>query len=832
MKKLTFWKSLFLLCALIVGSSSAWGQVSTATATNGKSYVVAYYANNKYYALPHGTTSGTWDGTEVTLNSANKVNTSVASSLSWTLTEGSTSGQFYITYKSSNKTYYLTKSGTTGDNKNINVVQSSGNDHLWEFSLNSGNNNYTVKSLKSITSGTTGASLIYLGYGSVGKFGVYASSSAAKIILLEIGDVITHTLTYSATNGSISGVEYGTTTAVASGGSIIEGGKVTLTASPASGYKFKEWSVDGTGSALSSTSTNPTTFTMGTANATVTAVFEEDNTKYDINLNQTSDGTIEADKEQAQSGETVTLTPTPDDGYRLASWTVLDGDANEVTVTNNQFTMPPSDVDVEATFKQIRTITIDGSLENGSITKDKNDAIQGETVTLTITPDTDYELDELEVSYGSPSTAVSTTKVDATHYSFEMPDANVNVTAVFDVAKGTLTNPYTVAELADVDQNTIIYVTGYIIGSNNNNRLYKTGSSVTDANWFIMDTPNTSYTNGTNTYPTGSVGVELPSGILRKNYGLVSNSNMLGEKVLIKGTRKDYYGTKGVKSTTMVIYNNSATSLETIESTSDIPNYSADRNELYFIRSVNTNTITGAANVVKETDAGVCTAEEIKITDGLPLNIAKDITADKVTNSRTLSADADAYTWYEPYAYTLPDGNTAYTFTGANGSSLTFEEAGQTLAANTPYLIIAGSNVNGSINAETVVKATPAANVSGGEFNNWRFVGTYNSMTAAEAAAANMWALGSGNKWKYYTGTDTWGVYPRRCYMINSTEKASSARTFDTVFGGEATYIELVNKTNPEESRIYTLDGKYVGTKKDVLKSGVYVSNGKKFMVK
>ena len=182
----------------------------------------------------------------------------------------------------------------------------------------------------------------------------------------------------------------------------------------------------------------------------------------------------------------------------------------------------------------------------------------------------------------------------------------------------------------------------------------------------------------------------------------------------------------------------------------------------------------------------------------------------------------------------MPAGNTAYTFTGASGSSLTFTELGsQTLAANTPYLIIAGDDVNGSINAETVIKATPATNTSGGTQGDWQFVGTYNSMKADEAAAANMWALGSGNKWKYYTGTDTWGVYPRRCYMINSTEKTSNnARTFDTVFGGEATYIELINKTNPEESRIYTLDGKYVGTKKDVLKGGVYVRNGKKFVIK
>ena len=49
--------------------------------------------------------------------------------------------------------------------------------------------------------------------------------------------------------------------------------QVTITANPAAGYNFGSWSVSGTGSTLSSTSANPTTFTMGTANATVTATF-------------------------------------------------------------------------------------------------------------------------------------------------------------------------------------------------------------------------------------------------------------------------------------------------------------------------------------------------------------------------------------------------------------------------------------------------------------------------------------------------------------------------------------------------------------------------------
>ena len=98
-------------------------------------------------------------------------------------------------------------------------------------------------------------------------------SSANYVGSIVINYTPAHTLTYSATNGSISGVVYNTSTAVASGASVAEGGKVTLTATPISGYAFNGWEVSGTGSTLSSTSTNPTTFTMGTANSTVTATF-------------------------------------------------------------------------------------------------------------------------------------------------------------------------------------------------------------------------------------------------------------------------------------------------------------------------------------------------------------------------------------------------------------------------------------------------------------------------------------------------------------------------------------------------------------------------------
>ena len=56
--------------------------------------------------------------------------------------------------------------------------------------------------------------------------------------------------------------------------SVREQATTTITASANAGYKFTGWSVSGTGASLSSTSDNPTTLTMGTTDATVTATFE------------------------------------------------------------------------------------------------------------------------------------------------------------------------------------------------------------------------------------------------------------------------------------------------------------------------------------------------------------------------------------------------------------------------------------------------------------------------------------------------------------------------------------------------------------------------------
>ncbi|MBR3100667.1 MAG: hypothetical protein IKH19_02815 [Muribaculaceae bacterium] len=93
-------------------------------------------------------------------------------------------------------------------------------------------------------------------------------------------------------------------------------------------------------------------------------------------------------------------------------------------------------------------INVPESFENGMVTSDKEAASIGETVTLTVTPDEGYELENLTVTFtpeDEPSGAplrlrggnVELTPGDNGTYTFEMPAAPVTVSATFREAIAT-----------------------------------------------------------------------------------------------------------------------------------------------------------------------------------------------------------------------------------------------------------------------------------------------------------------------------------------------------------------------------------------------------------
>ena len=258
----------------------------------------------------------------------------------------------------------------------------------------------------------------------------------------------THTLTYSATNGSIAGVDAGSN-AVASGADVAESAEVTLTATPADGYAFSSWEVSGTGSTLTSTSTNPTTFTMGTANATVTANFVAAGDY--ITASPTS-------ADIASAGDVAEFTLTTNivsPSYAVAYYTTSAGDETTTKPSwlgDVEFSSNTLDIEVVAnsgaprtaylkvysgtTYSSVitinqagkaYTISVDDEVTGGSIEADLTEAVVGATVTLTATPDAAYTFGSWAVYEDD-----MTTEVTVTDNKFTMPACEVYVTATFN----------------------------------------------------------------------------------------------------------------------------------------------------------------------------------------------------------------------------------------------------------------------------------------------------------------------------------------------------------------------------------------------------------------
>ena len=135
--------------------------------------------------------------------------------------------------------------------------------------------------------------------------------------------------------------------------SAAEGTTVAITATPNAGYKvtgYSAWKTGDTSTTVTVSSNG--TFTMPGYPVTVSATFERDNTQYTIALANTANGTVSASATSALSGTTITLTPTPAEGYVLYALHVYKtSDINTVvTVTDNTFVMPSYNVTVSATF--------------------------------------------------------------------------------------------------------------------------------------------------------------------------------------------------------------------------------------------------------------------------------------------------------------------------------------------------------------------------------------------------------------------------------------------------------------------------------------------------
>ena len=151
-----------------------------------------------------------------------------------------------------------------------------------------------------------------------------------------------------------SGTQYNITTTVnPTGAGTVEGAgqyyentQCTLTATANHGYTFDNWTLNNV-----EVSNSPTyTFTV-TGDANYTANFTALVEHHVTYTPQLTHGTISVSPVNAFVGDIITLTATPETGYVLDQWEVNTASKGNVTVENDQFTMPDCDVTVSASFR-------------------------------------------------------------------------------------------------------------------------------------------------------------------------------------------------------------------------------------------------------------------------------------------------------------------------------------------------------------------------------------------------------------------------------------------------------------------------------------------------
>lgn len=135
-----------------------------------------------------------------------------------------------------------------------------------------------------------------------------------------------------------------------------EGRSTTINANPSEGYRFVRWEViSGIGSQIADETAATTSFTMGSEDTLVQAVFEEITYTLSLTASPSSGGTPKANENILKPGETTEIVANPVSGYRFIRWEITsgtEGAITDVSLENTTFTMGTSDAFVQAVFER------------------------------------------------------------------------------------------------------------------------------------------------------------------------------------------------------------------------------------------------------------------------------------------------------------------------------------------------------------------------------------------------------------------------------------------------------------------------------------------------
>jgi hypothetical protein len=205
-------------------------------------------------------------------------------------------------------------------------------------------------------------------------------------------------------------------------------------------------------------------------------------------------------------------------------------------------------------------------------------------------------------------------------------------------------------------------------------------------------------------------------------------------------------------------------------------------------------------------------------------------------SGRTLAAADQWNTLTLPFDLTLEgsvlEGATVETLTAATVTdgdpvhvSLTFAEAGEALGAGKPYIVKVSPAIMNPAFANVVISSTMGQTIEKGGV---KFIGYFDAFDINPRT--DIFYIGANNELLYFADSNpeaTRTLYPFRAYF--QIDGLSSAPVFSLDFGDGTTSLGKPQITT-EDGEWYTLQGMKVGKKPTT--AGVYIHNGKKFVIK
>ena len=647
------------------------------------------------------------------------------------------------------------------------------------------------------------------------------NANTSVVAEFEVIPPTTYTLSIKATgNGSVS---YGNTSVKGktSTFTVNEGTSVTITLTPDDGYRVKSLTVNNT-DVTSSITDNQYTISSISANTNVAAEFEAiPPTTYTLSIKATGNGTVsygdasvkgKTSTFTVKEGTSVTITLTPDDGYRVKSLVVNNTDVTS-SISNNQYTISSinANTSIVAEFEVIPPTTYTLSIKasgNGSVRYGDTSVrigtntftvIEGTSVDLKMIPDEAHLLKSFVLN----NTDV-TSKIVDNEYTISNVNSDITVEVQFKAIE-TLTYDGMDFKVSSTEQKEVVVAKG------DYGLWIEVPETVSAYNltWSV-----TGFEDGAFESSTGLAAVIWNPQVKFKEK--VTNPNLL---LYVKSA--DYAPTE-VKN---VIVNGKARSITLNDAESD--------NNFYCPQEFTAENITYEHNYSMKTGYSTCQGWETIV---LPFDVAV------VTNN--------IGTELVPYPHwTLGESKRPFWLCSMNEDGWKDESA---IIANTPYIISMPNNDNYdatyNISGNIVFSAS---NVTVQESNNLvsskhghrNLVPNYQNRDSSP----EVYALNVNNLWDQNTDSDlaegsafirdSRQVRPFEAYM--TIDSSSGTTRSISIFGDDDTTgiknLPLAHKNNDGMVRVYSVSGILIkqGTDERILNElpkGIYVVNGKKII--